>query len=358
MTVVAYVSGHGLGHAAREVGVLRYLPTEIPLIIKTAAPEWFWRAELPRPFTLISDSFDVGCIQKNGMEIDVPATLTAWREMSERNRERYATEAAFLRENGVRLVVSDVPSLPLVAAARAGIPSICIANFTWADIYQHFAAEYPDFVAIADELTAEYAQASLLLEAGFSLEMGYFPQRESVGIIARTGTDHRDLLLTALPESAQGKRLALVYVGGWGLPIPYERVAAFADWHFLSLDAPPVPPPNWTVISRDLMEHPHLVASVDLAISKPGYGLAGECVAAGTPLLYPPRPQFAEYPALDSVLSGWTGGVRLEAEAFLSVAWESVLSRIPERGSVPAFPATGGAKAGAILRQILERGSD
>ena len=43
MALVAYVSGHGLGHSAREVTILRDLPPEIPLYVKTAAPDWFWR---------------------------------------------------------------------------------------------------------------------------------------------------------------------------------------------------------------------------------------------------------------------------------------------------------------------------
>jgi hypothetical protein len=352
--IVAYVSGHGLGHSVREVEILRHLPTGIPLIVKSTAPEWFWRAELDRAFLFVRDSFDVGCIQRSGMEIDIEGTLTAWQEMRERNRTRYEAEADFLRAENARLVVSDVPSLPLVAAARAGVPSACIVNFTWADIYRRFETDgYPAFGPIADELEAEYAQATLAIEAGFAVPMPYFPRKESVGVVARQGSARREALLSVLPESTRDKRLALVYVGGWGLPIPYERVTAFKDWHFLSLDAPPAVPENWTVLSRDLMPHPNLVASVDLVISKPGYGIAGECTVAGTPLLYPPRPEFAEYPALDAALADWPGAFRLPAEEFLTVEWGATLACIPARGKTPRRAARGGPKAAELLLRLF-----
>jgi hypothetical protein len=353
VSVVAYVSGHGLGHSAREVEVLRHLPADVPLVIKSTAPEWFWRAELRRPFTFLPDAFDVGCIQRDSLRIDVPATLAAWEAMAAQNTERYGTEADYLRRRGARVVVSDVPSLPLVAAARAGVPALCVANFTWVDIYRRFADQEPIFGAIADRLAGEYAEATLLLEAGLSLPMPYFSDRESVGLMARPGRERRADLLRHLPRMARGKRLALVYVGGWGLPIPYERVSAFGDWHFFSLDAPPVLPANWSVVPREALDHPDIVASVDLVISKPGYGLAAECLSCGTPLLFPPRPAFAEYDALVAALSSWPGGILIPEEDFVELRWRSYLERSPQRGATPSVAAPGGpAAAQAILRHL------
>ena len=87
MALVAYVSGHGLGHSAREVTILRDLPAEIPLYVKTAAPEWFWRTEVKRPFTLIPESFDVGCLQTDSVTVDRAATKAAWLAQNQRDRK-------------------------------------------------------------------------------------------------------------------------------------------------------------------------------------------------------------------------------------------------------------------------------
>ena len=130
MCVVAYVSGHGFGHAAREIEILRRLPPEIPLIIKSASPEWFWRQTMSRPFTFVSAAFDVGCIQHDSLRIDVPETLRAWQEIEARNRERVESEKEDLRRRGAKVVLSDVAAFPLTVAALLGIPGILVVNFT------------------------------------------------------------------------------------------------------------------------------------------------------------------------------------------------------------------------------------
>ena len=121
--------------------------------------------------------------------------------------------------------------------------------------------------------------------------MPYLPHKESVGLVCRVGQNRRASLERFLGSAAGGKRLALVYLGVWGYPLPYEHAEEIRGLAFsFPRPPPPVSAPNWSVVPRDLMEHPDLVASVDLVVSKPGYGMAAECLAAGTPLLYCPRP--------------------------------------------------------------------
>jgi hypothetical protein len=348
MCIVAYVSGHGFGHSAREVEILRRILPDIPLVVKTVAPEWFWREEMGRPFEYVPDSFDVGCIQQDSIRVDVPATRDAWQEMYARNQTRRESEAADLKRRGAKIVVTDVAPFPLGIASELGIPALCVANFTWADIYAGYIAEEPAFGPVVARMEAEYAQA-ICLEADLALPMPYFHQKENVGLVARPYTARRKELLAQLGQEAAGKRLALVYLGNWGFPIPFERLEVFSDWQFLSLSPPPVPVRNWSVVGRDWMRHSDLVASVDLVITKPGYGIVGECLHAGTPLLYCSRPNFAEYAALDSVLRQWPGGRFLEEKAFLEVAWKAILEGIPAPGTVPGLSAPGGENAAATI---------
>lgn len=354
MCVVAYVSGHGFGHSARQVEILRHLPAYIPLVVKTAAPEWFWRAELPRPFELVADTFDAGCVQKDSLTVDVTATLAAYESVRAKNETRITNEVEDLRVRGARVVVTDVASFPLAVARTVGIPGVCVANFTWADIYGEYQNDAPAFAPLVRELEVQYAQTSLLLDAALSLPMPYFPHRESVGLVARTGRDERDRLIAALPPAVQTKRIALVYLGNWGFPIPYEKMAHIDGWHFVSLDDAPVPLPNWTRVPRDLMAHPSLVASVDAVVSKAGYGLCGECLAHGTPLLYPRRAGFAEFAALHAALSQWAGGLFVPESDFLSADFGPHLSRVPRRGETPALPAPGGENAAARIAALWE----
>lgn len=353
MCIVAYVSGHGFGHAARETEILRRLPPDIPLVIKSVSPEWFWRETMgERPFTYIADTFDCGCVQLDSIRIDIPATLTAWLAIDARNQARRAEEIAYLREVGARVVISDVASFPLTLADKIGIPGILVANFTWVDIYEAFIAKEPEFEFVVDQLDAEYRATSLCLETGLSLPMPYLERRESVGIVSRPGRDRRAELLSSLDLPDSGERLALIYLGAWGYPIPYERLESFTGWRFLSLQPSPVPVANWSVVPAGLMAHPDLVASVDLVVSKPGYGIIGECLSQGTPFLYCPRPSFAEYSALETVLTEWPGGRKLAEESFLALDWNAVLAAVPPRGSLTPLPTEGGPRAADRITEI------
>jgi hypothetical protein len=348
MSVVAYVSGHGLGHAARQVQILRRLPEPVPLIVKTSSPAWFWQSELTRPFELISESYDVGCIQKDSITIDIDATRVAKQAMDKKNRDRFDDERRWLESVGAKVVVCDVASFPLTVAATLGIPSLLVANFTWVDIYEPFIG----FTSILARLRAAYGHADLLIDTGLSLPMSYFPRRFEAGLVARVGRDRRD----ELPQSK--KRLALIYAGNWGLPIAWERLKDFPDWHFLTLTPPgSVRPPNLTALSRELMPHEDIVASVDCVISKPGYGIVGECLVNGTPLLYGPRAEFAEYAALDAQLSGWPGGLKVSGEEFVQLLWKEALDRVPARGSAPKWEAPGAARAAGCIERVW-RGAD
>ena len=351
MSVVAYVSGHGFGHSVREVEILRRLPPEIPLVVKTAAPEWFWRQEIARPFTFVAEAFDVGCLQTTSVDIDVRGTLAAWNDVDARNRERFAAEAEDLRRRGARVVVTDVASFPLTVAAHLGVPGLCIANFTWADIYAGLAKREPGFAPIARRLEDEYAQATLLLDADLALSMPYFPRREWIGLVARPGRNRRAELVSALGVDP-GCHLALVYAGNWGLPIPWERLEEFGDWHFLTFAAPPVPVRNLSLLPQEVLPHTDATASVDLVISKAGYGLVGECLTGQTPLLYCPREGFAEYAALDRALLAWPGGLKLSSRRFLAADWGAALARVPARAGLPRIAADGGPRAAATIEAL------
>jgi len=270
-----------------------------------------------------------------------------------RNKARAASEAAFLRQCGARVVLTDVAAFPIGVASSLSLSSVCVANFTWVDIYGEYIAAEPGFRPVVEQLTAEYQKTTLMLEAGLALPMAYFPRREVVGIVARESQRRREELLALLGEGAHGKRLALIYAGNWGLPVPWERLVELSDWHFISLiPLADAVASNVSHVPQTAMPHQDFVASVDLVISKAGYGIVGECLNAGTPFMYCPRHGFAEYGALDIILSEWPGGFFLPSEKFLSADWAGALQRIPPFGSLPPQPAQGGASAARRIEAL------
>ena len=118
--IVAYVSGHGYGHATRVGEVLRAVREQAPdlaLAVVTAAPEKLFRDAVPGPFLFRSLECDVGLAQKGPLVIDEEGTARRWREFAAGRAARAAAEARWLRGLGARVVLGDVPPLAFEAAA-------------------------------------------------------------------------------------------------------------------------------------------------------------------------------------------------------------------------------------------------
>jgi hypothetical protein len=63
---VCYISGHGLGHAARQIEVIRALSARQPgarFITRTSAPSWFVSLSAPAGVELHADDVDSGVAQ-------------------------------------------------------------------------------------------------------------------------------------------------------------------------------------------------------------------------------------------------------------------------------------------------------
>ena len=348
-----YVTGHGFGHAIRTTQVLKALPPTVPFVVKTTAPERLFREELPgRTFEYVAAEYDCGCLQTDSVSVLKRETLTRYAEIAQRNRAQRPDEIAWLKGHGVRCVVSDIPSFPLLAAREAGIPSAAIANFTWHDIYAEYAETAADAVLLA-QMAEEYASATVALITPLNLPPTpkLFPTAEAVPLVARRGRPIRDVLISALDIPA-GKQLALLYLGGWGLEIDWAVLETLTDWIFL-LDRPLLKPiANARVFDPSVLRYADVAASVDAVVSKAGYGTVTECIANSVPLIYLPRHGFAEHEALVLGMRQWGGGVEISEAAFHAGDWQVALrAALTLRPDPNAFPIHG---AEVIAHKLME----
>ncbi len=348
-----YVTGHGFGHAVRTAQILKALPPEMPLIVKTTAPERLFREELPgRDFAYIAAGYDCGCLQSDSVSVLKRETLTRYAEIARRNDAQLADEMAFLRERGVRCVASDIPSFPLHAAREAGVPGAAIGNFTWHDIYAEYAETTEDGALLA-QMAAQYAEATVSLITPLSLPSmpGLFPNTERVPLVARRGSIIRDLLTEVL-DIPPGRHLALLYLGGWGLDIDWPALERFRDWVFL-LDRPlPVPIANARAFDPGILRYADVAASVDAVISKAGYGTVTECIANSVPLIYLPRHGFAEHDALVSGMDEWGGGIEISETEFHAGEWAAALQSARNAAPDPRVYQTDGDRV--IAERLTE----
>jgi UDP-N-acetylglucosamine:LPS N-acetylglucosamine transferase len=95
------------------------------------------------------------------------------------------------------------------------------------------------------------------------------------------------------------------------------------------------------------------VASVDVVLGKPGYGTMSECMANATPVVYYPRPEFAEYPALRQALAEWGGGVQITKRDLIEGRWGASLMRASQLAP-PRISCTGARQAARHIVRLAK----
>jgi L-arabinokinase len=303
--IVAYVSGHGYGHATRVGEVLREVRAQAPeiaLAVATSGPETLYRAAIPGPFEFRPVECDVGLVQRGALVFDVGATATRWRRFAEEYPARLEAETAWLRRLGARVVLGDVPPLAFDAAAEAGIAGVGLANFSWDWVYRHLARGEPGLAEAAEAAASAYRRAQLLLQLPFSGDLSVFPRREAIPLVARR--PHRDReearRMLGLPDLP----LVLWSFGGPGLPgFELRTLARIPEFHFFLEGEEEGLPENVTSLPREVWRrlgfgYQDLVGAADVVVTKPGYGIVTDAIAAGTRLVYTERGDFPEYPIL------------------------------------------------------------
>ncbi len=255
IVIAAFITGHGFGHAVRMATVLREIQRTVPgtfVYIYTTAPEKLFAETLPGPYHIDSAIFDTGAVEKNVLFTD----------------------------------------------AKAGIPSIAIANFTWDRIYR----DYPNSDKLVKKIRDYYAQTTLALEVPLGHELDAFPEKVQVPIIARKAMAPRDEVRRELGIGADKIMVAVVLRGdelqGNTIPSADPRLlyVTYADLHgdqIMNLDE------SWQG------RFPDVIGASDAVLSKPGYGIVGECIANRVPLLHLPREGFAETPYLLDAMDRW-----------------------------------------------------
>jgi hypothetical protein len=360
VTVVFYISGHGFGHASREVEVINALGARRPdarIIVRSAVPPDLLRRTLRVPVELRPGACDTGIVQSSSVAHDLDATVAQALAFHATLDDRADAEARALGP-GVTVVVGDIPPLAFEVAARLHVPSIAIGNFTWDwiyDGYEEFARE-PWF---GPRLRAAYAHAMLALATPLSAGFEIFRTVRPIPLIARrparARTETRAHFGIPLDRPA-----ALLSFGGYGLPdLDLARLDCLDDWTVVTTDrvTPPAAPGSTAtsaiVSIPETRFDPHgvryedLVAAVDVVMTKPGYGIIAECIAARTAMLYTSRGAFREYEMLVAALPRYLRSRFLSQQDLFAGRWRLALQALIAQPAPPETLPTDGADVAA-----------
>ncbi len=358
--LAAYVSGHGFGHATRTAHVLRavrVLEPTLPICVVSLAPERIFRESVSEPFQYRAVQCDVGLAQKDALTIDEAETIDRWRAFEQETPARVSREAAWLRKARAGVVVSDIPPLAFTAAAAAGVPSVGVTNFSWDWIYAHLARRVPAFREPSDAAREAYSSAGLLLQLPFSGDLSAFPVRERIPMVARPQRRPREETRRAL-GLAEADVAVLVSFGGIASPdFDPGVLAPLSEFVFLvETDGRDLPTNVMALSDRVLtargLSFLDIVGGADAIVTKPGYGIVTDAIAAGTRLVYTERGDFPEYEVMVGEMKSYLPTAYVGNADLRAGRLEAPLREV-FGASRPEVPDLSGAESAA--RRIVER---
>lgn len=353
MKIAYYITAHGFGHGVRSTDVLRALVAARPdakLHVVTDLPDGFLRGRLEGcTYALRRGRFDVGMVQIDSVRVDQAATRVRVRGLLDSADRLVTGECEWLEAKGIERVVCDVPAVPLVAAARVGVPGIAVGNFTWDWIYEPFG--WTEEVAA---FRAAYAEATLALRLPFAPVFEPFRRVEDVGLVASPGTARRAAIAERTGADV-GKVWALLSFStlGWDA----SALAALGrevgmEWFVIEPfgdEWTAGRPENLRSIRRVDFAVPDVFASVDVVVTKPGFGVLSDCVVNDKPMVWVDREGFRETPVLVKALKEVLRQVEISEEALYAGRLGPAIRRALEAGRPTGRVATGGAAEAARL---------
>jgi hypothetical protein len=300
---------------------------------------------------------DVGCIQDGPLKIDVDATWTSHHRFHETWETRLAHEVAAMQAAAPTVVIADTPYLAIEAGSRAQIPTVALASLTWDLVLKEYChTSDHTHRQLIQRIRGSYAKAAMALRITPAPRIDAFPNMTDIGPIASPASPERNRLASAL-GLAPNERTVLVGFGGIPLTsLPLEQIEQLRHYRFL-FDGP-IPPGYSRIHSTKTLPFSFktLLASVDIIMTKPGYGTIVEAVTLQQPVVYVRRYNFADEPPLVDYLRRYGRSIELSIDDFTQGRWESALRQAvaTPAPSLPPPPPTGAAEAADVIARYCQ----
>ena len=304
MLIYVCSSSHGFGHAARDAAVLQQL--------RRLRPDWrlVMSSQVSPGFLslLLGDGeieqrpcrWDVGMVQADALGSDPSATLTTLAELDARLSGEIQSEARWIREQGLPvLILGDIPPAAAQLAAAVDAPLVWMSNFGWDAIYRPFGGA---FEPLAERALESYRCGQLLLRCPFDLAMDWGLPEQRLDLVCSSPRPLPIALRGAL--AALDQPIIQVGFGGMGLDLDPQLFAQWPDHHFL-MACPPDPGSSARLGGiSNLTLLPEGVRPLDAFpfcerhIGKPGFSTFCEALSLDLGLHVVERRDFAEVSAL------------------------------------------------------------
>ena len=295
MNIAFYITGHGFGHAARSIEIIRSLSqscTDIKFYLRTSVPEWFFEDSLKDKavYDYHKEVVDIGVVQKDALHLDKRRTLETFSQFWDSREKLIYAEVKDLSVKNIDLVISDIAPVAFLIAKKLNVPSIAISNFTWSYIYKDYVKKHVEYSFLINEINSAYSNASFALRYPFHGDFSCFKVVYDIGLVGRKSEKDKNEILNALGINSD-KKIILIAFGGFDVDSDFiKKMNLSSDYYIIDAQTS-------KRISQNAgnLTLPDLVSIASAVVTKPGYGIVSECILAKTPMLYTSRGHFAEY---------------------------------------------------------------
>ena len=356
--IAYFISSHGFGHASRASAIMEALTSLEPQVyfeIFTGTPEWLFRDAGISNFTYHPGAVDVGLVQLNPMEHDLPRSVENINAYLNSIPERSDALAESLHDLGADAVICDISPLGIVTGKKAGLPTFLFENFTWDWIYELYVPQCPGFREINERLKEIFIQADFRMQS----EPLCDPLRAADILIppASRKPHHSAEEFRASLGIPDTHRIGLISMGG----IP-ENLDFAVNSHI---------PDNLTLLLPGTFEktehagnkillphhsgyyHPDMVHAADFIIGKAGYSTIAEVCAAGAAYGYISRENFRESDVTAAFLSKRPNTLEIALERFESFTLDEEIIALLILGKTAPQSVNGADTAAAFISSRL-----
>jgi len=315
--VLAFISDHGFGHAARSCVILKTLMEQgISITIVSAVPRWFFEdkfANTPNRWRLLEEKVDVGLFQQDALKSDLPKTAKALDLFWQKPVLKMDKIMAFVGENQPTLTYTDISALGVLVAKRLNIPVVALGNFSWDWIYQDLIAHEAESLSNENKQSLKqaiqihqqlYSKVDKLLQLPYPGDFSAFKNADICPInwVGEKHKSSRNQTLSKLKLEPANKYILFSF-GGHTLPdFTLENWPENCELQPLVITQDKKVIPRFSRSNHELSEqnitYADVISAASIIVTKPGYGILTDCIFNQIPMIHMPRGRFAEYPTL------------------------------------------------------------
>ncbi|HEY7804746.1 MAG TPA: hypothetical protein VIC30_09990 [Orrella sp.] len=316
------LSSHGFGHLAQVAPVIaatqrlidQGLAPAFDLTVRTTLAHSQLKSRIVRSFQYDKGCDDIGMLMHDALTVDLNRSLLAYATLHRQWQRCIDNLAQHLYAHHYSGVLTNTPYLTLAAAHAAGIPAMAICSLNWADILEgcvrqdkeslaHANISKPEFSAMLQQIRDAYGLATTVVRpAPF---MGQ-PARQPLDIepiAPPPQLSNRAALIDQIAIKLPNPWVVLVSMGGmalelqpsqWPTSLLGRSVIYLTHAGLAQVDKPAKQLPHVMSYESLGMRFTEIMASCDLVLTKPGYGMFVETRTHGKPMLYVARDQWPE----------------------------------------------------------------